>query len=146
RVRLVAAMDERGYYGMESPIFVVPKTEDGLSPYYVLGVLNSRAINFLYAKKFLNVAVKGEYLKSTRIPRPGNAAEGKVAHLVQRIMKARAEGADHEVADLESSLNRHVYSFFGLSDAEKAVIEGMYEGQRSVQRKAGSRKRAKARS
>jgi hypothetical protein len=67
QTRIVATIDEAGLYGMESIIFLVPKTEK-YSVYYLIAVLNSSLINYLYQTKFLNVSVKGEYLKDTPIP------------------------------------------------------------------------------
>ena len=67
KTRLVAAMDEIGVYGMESVIIVTTKKEK-LDLYYLIALLNSKLFNFLFKTKFLNVAVKAEYLKEIPIP------------------------------------------------------------------------------
>ncbi len=59
---------------MESLIFLTPKTSE-ISVYYFLGILNSNLINYLFATKFLNLAVKGDYLKKIRFPTSNNTAE-----------------------------------------------------------------------
>lgn len=65
--RIVATIDNEGMYGMESIIFLVP-TKDQYSVYYLLAILNSSIINYLYQTKFLNVGIKAENLKDTPIP------------------------------------------------------------------------------
>ncbi|WP_418637530.1 Eco57I restriction-modification methylase domain-containing protein [Winogradskyella sp.] len=67
KTRLVATIDDTGIYGMESIIFLTPKTDE-ISVYYFLAILNSNLLNFLFATKFLNLAVKGDYLKQIRFP------------------------------------------------------------------------------
>lgn len=68
KTRLVATMDETGVYAMESVIIITPK-EEKLDLYYLIALLNSKLFNFLFKTKFLNVAVKAEYLKKIPIPK-----------------------------------------------------------------------------
>jgi type I restriction-modification system DNA methylase subunit len=71
KTRLVATIDDSGIYGMESIIFLTP-TSEKISTYYFLGILNSKLLNYLFATKFLNLAVKGDYLKQIRFPISSN--------------------------------------------------------------------------
>lgn len=68
KTRIVATLDESGIYGMESLIFLTPKSEE-VSAYYFIAILNSKLINYLFATKFLNLAVKGDYLKKLQFPK-----------------------------------------------------------------------------
>ena len=67
KTRIVATIDETGVYGMESLIFLTPK-KNNLSLHYIICILNSKLINYLFATKFLNLSVKGEYLKQLSFP------------------------------------------------------------------------------
>lgn len=67
KTRIVATLDEEGIYGMESLIFLTPKSER-ISLHYFIAILNSKLINYLFATKFLNLAVKGDYLKTLKFP------------------------------------------------------------------------------
>ena len=76
-------------YGMESLIFLTPKTSE-ISVYYFLGILNSKLINYLFATKFLNLAVKGDYLKKIKFPISNNTTNldsisKKMIHLNKEI-------------------------------------------------------------
>ena len=65
--RIIATIDEEGVYGMEGIYFIITKDE-GVSLYFLLGILNSKLMNYLFATKFLNLAIKAEYLKQVMIP------------------------------------------------------------------------------
>ena len=69
KTRIVATIDEIGVYGLQSINFIIPLKDDE-SIYYLLTILNSKLINYLYQTKYLNVAIKAEYIKNTRIPIP----------------------------------------------------------------------------
>ena len=69
KTRIVATIDEIGVYGLQSINFILPLKDDE-SIYYLLTILNSKLINYLYQTKYLNVAIKAEYIKNTRIPIP----------------------------------------------------------------------------
>ena len=58
----------------------------------MLGVLNSSLINHLYTTKFLNVAIKAEYLKDTPIPCANAAQEKQLTDLVRKILAAKQAG------------------------------------------------------
>jgi len=45
---------------------------------FLLAILNSSVINYLYKTKFLNVAIKAEYLKDTPIPSATAEQQNKV--------------------------------------------------------------------
>ncbi len=68
KIRVVATIDTTGIYNAESIINVIPKTEE-ISIYFLLALLNSKLMNFLFTTKFLNLSVKGEYLKQIRFPK-----------------------------------------------------------------------------
>jgi hypothetical protein len=65
--RIVACMDELGLCGTQGLNFIEPKGE--ADPYILLGILNSRLINYVFSTKLLNLAIKAEYLKKLRLPR-----------------------------------------------------------------------------
>ncbi len=68
KTRIVATIDKTGIYSAESIINVIPKSQSGISIYFLLALLNSKLMNYLFSKKFLNLAIKAEYLKQVRFP------------------------------------------------------------------------------
>lgn len=133
KTRVVATMDEIGVYGTQGLNFIVPKTNDALI-YYLLGVLNSNLINYLYATKFLNVAIKAEYLKDTPIPRPNTAQEKDLTDLVKKIL-AITKDEDYlqnpqkqaKVKALGREIDQMVYKLYDLTPEEIKIVEGEKE-------------------
>ncbi|MBD3328328.1 N-6 DNA methylase [Candidatus Peregrinibacteria bacterium] len=128
--RVVATMDEIGVYGTQGLNFIVPKIDDA-PIYYLLAVLNSNLINYLYATKFLNVAIKAEYLKDTPIPKPNTDQEKALTDLVKKIL-AITKTDDYlqnpqkqsTVKELEREVDQMVYKLYGLSEEEIQIVEG----------------------
>jgi hypothetical protein len=122
KTRVVATMDEVGIYGTQGMSFIVPTTSTA-PMYYLLGVLNSKLINYLYATKFLNVAVKGDYLKDTPIPKASASQQGDLTNLVQRILAAKQRNPEADTSALEREIDRLVYRLYDLTQAEINVVE-----------------------
>jgi len=130
KTRVVAMIDEDGLYGMESIIFIVPKT-DSAPIYYLLAVLNSNLINYLYATKFLNVAIKAEYLKDTPIPEPNISQEKALTDLAKKILTITKDDdylqnpqKQAKVKALEREIDEMVYQLYGLTEEEIKIVEG----------------------
>ena len=102
--------------------FIIPKT-DSAPMYYLLGVLNSRLINPLYATKFLNVAIKAEYLKDTPIPRANASQEKQLTDLSKRILAAKQRNSEANTTALEREIDQRVYQLYGLTPEEIASVE-----------------------
>lgn len=83
--RIVATLDFEQLYGTQGMNFIVPKN-DKYSPQYILAVLNSSIINYLYQTKFLNVAIKAEYLKGTPIPNLGKPEQEPFERIVMYLL------------------------------------------------------------
>ena len=87
--------------------------------------MNSSIINYLYATKFLNVAIKAEYLKDTPIPKASDSNKKKAAGLVRKILDIRSENPLADITGLERELDKMVYRFYGLTPEEIMIVEGI---------------------
>ena len=67
KTRIVATIDKQGAYASQGINIIIPKSEN-YSIYFLLALLNSKLMNYLFSKKFLNLAIKAEYLKQVRFP------------------------------------------------------------------------------
>lgn len=122
KLRVIATLDEDGIYGTQGLNFIVPKRGTA-SVKYVLGLLNSMLINFLYATKFLNVAIKAEYLKDTPIAAAAPEKQEAVERLVDRILAAKQQDAEADVSAWENEIDQLVYALYGLTPEEIKLIE-----------------------
>ena len=115
-------LDDQGIYGMESVIFILPHTPD--SPiHFLLSIINSKLINYLYSTKFLNVAVKAQYLKETPIPASSKADEDALSVLARRILSEKKADIAADTSALESEIDQLVYKLYNLTLEEIAIVE-----------------------
>ncbi|MRR56977.1 MAG: hypothetical protein EG824_02010 [Deltaproteobacteria bacterium] len=102
--RIVATIDEECVYGTQGLNFIVPEHPDA-STYYLLSVLNSSLINFLYATKYLNVAIKAEYLKTTPIPAVSKQIEDSISCLARCVLASKKTGEEAKSQFLEDLID-----------------------------------------
>lgn len=79
-------------------------------------------MNYLFATKFLNLAIKAEYLKQVMIPANTNK---EIIRLVKEVLMAKKTNAD--TSSLEREIDQLVYQLYGLTDEEIAIVEGKKE-------------------
>lgn len=121
--RIIVTIDEEGVYGMEGIYFIITKDE-GVSLYFLLGILNSKLMNYLFATKFLNLAIKAEYLKQVMIP---SASDKNIITLVKEILQTKRMNSGTDTSSLEHEIDQLVYQLYGLTDEEIAIVEGSNE-------------------
>ena len=121
KTRVVATLDDSSVYGTQGINFIIPKhSEDSLR--YLLGILNSKLINYLFATKFLNLAIKAEYVKQVRIPNVNDDQRNRIEELVNLVLIGKQK--DLDTALLESKIDRLVYQLYGLTEEEIRIVEG----------------------
>ena len=120
RTRIVATLDDCSVYGTQGINFIIPKhSEDSLR--YLLGILNSKLINYLFSTKFLNLAIKAEYVKQVRIPIVSDKQKERIESLVNHILDGKQNDCDTSV--FESEIDSLVYQLYGLTDEEIKIVE-----------------------
>lgn len=122
KTRIVATLDDEGLYGMESIILLTPQAAS--SPvFFLLAVLNSAVINYLYATKYLNVAVKAEYLKSTPIPKVSKQIEDSISCLARCVLASKKTGEKAKSQFLEDLIDACVMEcYFHEHMAERDLL------------------------
>lgn len=117
-------MDEEGVYGTQGLNFIVPRAPDADAPiFFLLAILNSTLINHLYATKFLNVAIKAEYLKDTPIPNASKRDQDSLSDLACRILAAKQKNPAADTSALEREIDQQVYALYGLTPEEIKIVE-----------------------
>lgn len=116
--RIVATIDDTGVYGMEGIYFVLPKEENAPSLRYLLGVINSSLINYLFKTKFLNLAIKADYLKQVRLPKESK----EIVSLVDQALKAKHDDVEADTSAIEKRIDRLVFELYGLTNAEVKIV------------------------
>lgn len=120
KTRIVATLDDTGVYGTQGINFIIPKhSEDSLR--YLLGILNSKLMNYLFATKFLNLAIKAEYVKQVKLPNTSEKQKVQIEKLVNAILQGKLSDAD--TSKEESEIDLLVYQLYGLTYDEVLIVD-----------------------
>jgi len=119
--RIVATLDEVGFYGSQGLNFIVPKTKK-YSTHFLLGLINSSLINYLFETKFLNLAIKADYIKQLYFPEPSVKQTATIENIVKDILIVRKGNPEADISLLEKKLDYEVYHLYGLTDEETEII------------------------
>jgi hypothetical protein len=120
--RIVATVDEVGYYGSQGMNFVVPKTKE-YSAYFLIGIINSTLVNYLFATKFLNLAIKADYIKQISFPKPSDKAVNEIEAISKEILNLKSKDLQAYTKNLEKKLDFAVYHLYHLTEDEIEIIE-----------------------
>ncbi|MBS0570162.1 MAG: Eco57I restriction-modification methylase domain-containing protein [Proteobacteria bacterium] len=121
--RLHAFVDEESFY-VNKTGFIILTPE----PYYLLAVLNSRLLDFLYRSEFPSwgdpwkggrVQFRGSRMKQVPIP----VATERQRKALADLARAASRVAGSDLLDVERKIDRQVYALFGLSDADISFVE-----------------------
>ena len=124
KTRIVATIDSNSTYTSEGIYLIIPKTKK-YSLHFLLGILNSKLLNFLFATKFLNLAIKAEYVKQVRIPTVTKEQQQEIISLVDKILEAKKTDATTDTTELEKQIDQKVYKLYGLNPGEINIVENM---------------------
>lgn len=90
KTRLVATLDTQGFYSTQGVNFIIPRTRE-YSIEFLLSILNSKLINYLFTTKFLNLAIKADYLKQLRLPKITFSGQKPFIERVQQMLEMTRE-------------------------------------------------------
>lgn len=84
-------------------------------------------MNYLFATRFLNLAIKTEYVKSLRIPIKNKDLVNSVETLVNQILSAKKSNPQSDTSAEEQEIDQLVYKLYNLTPEEIAIVEGKNE-------------------
>lgn len=93
KTRIVATIDKDGVYSTQGINIVIPRKED-YSIYFLLALLNSKLMNYLFSKKFLNLAIKAEYIKQIRFPKLSTTDQQPFIDLADKMLSLNKDLQD----------------------------------------------------
>lgn len=125
-------IDTLGYQGLNT-LFMVNLFTDDMSPYALLGILNSKATRYFWLNKYYDHRVtfpkiKGTYLKELPIPPLSKAAHDKIDRLTKEVTsllsKVKVSRSDElRIKAAESQIDEAVNQAFSLTIEEIALVE-----------------------
>ena len=139
RRRIVATLDTNRLYA-DATVNILYPTQSDYSLLYILGVLNSTLVNFIFGRQHIDIHAKGVYLVELPLPavdfgdetstRRHDSMIGLVSRMLDRTARLVAAKTDHETTalrretdSLDRQIDRLVYDLYGLTDDEIALVE-----------------------
>lgn len=92
--------------------------------YYILGIINSNLINWMFLKYFLNKDIYSYQLKQIPIKIKELAEQNYLSEMVKQIILANKANNLSEFNILNDKINRYIYKLYKLTDEEIALVEG----------------------
>ena len=120
RVRLKMTLVESGIFCANSVNYILPP-ESYSSIEYILGLLNSKLINWFFAKLSTNSNVNGYEVDN--LPIRKGASKEHIAELAAQVTEIKKTDPRTETSALEAEIDRLVYELFGLTEGEIAIVE-----------------------
>ena len=120
------ALCNEDVYLLNSAYFLLPPS--GMDSKFLLGVLNSSTIRF-YLGLVAETSGMGtsrwinNYVKEFPIPEATCEQQALIIELVDQILDAKCTNPDADVSELENEIDQMVYSLYGLTCEEIAIVE-----------------------
>ena len=107
--------------------------DNGYDLRYILGVINSRLLNFFFQS--LNpeqgealAEVKKENVGKLLIAQASQSQQKPIVFLVDRILATKKNEPSSDTSEMELEIDRQVYNLYGLTKEEIAIVEGRAGG------------------
>lgn len=125
---IVAAIDDIGYYSIDSTNVIVLKSEYNDIINYLLAILNSKLINFYYqeiSQENGRVLAQVKPIRIKGIPMPQNQEQitKELVYLVNVIQKTKQVKWDADTSRLEQQIDLLVYHLYNLTYDEVLTVD-----------------------
>ena len=121
KIRIVMALVPKGYYLANSCNYLFAPT--GFDIYALLGILNSKLINWFFRCFSTNSNVNGYEIDNLPIPSIDVDTQLKLKDLVSTILKQKNLDGNADTQNEESKIDDIVYQLYNLSKDEISIIE-----------------------
>lgn len=91
---------------------------------YLLGLFNSKLINFIFKKFNTNSNVNGYEINNLPIVETNKEIEKSIASLVDKIISAKKKNPSIVTTEFENQIDKIVYALYRLSPEEIEIVEG----------------------
>lgn len=133
--RVVAAIDDSGIYSTQGLFNIIPKNDD-YSLYFLTCLLNSNAINYIFATKFLNLGIKKDYLNKIEFPKLSLEEQEPFIKLAKERIQLGKQikiyqnpndqvRISERINDIENEINKLVYELYDFTDEEISIVENI---------------------
>jgi Alw26I/Eco31I/Esp3I family type II restriction m6 adenine DNA methyltransferase len=122
RVRLKMTLANEGTFCANSVNYIVLRNS-AIQPEYLLALLNSNLLNFVFAKASTNSNVNGYEVDNLPILIADGKQQEKLGTLATSILAAKQRDAEADTSTLERKIDESVYALYGLTTEEIALLQ-----------------------
>jgi hypothetical protein len=125
---LISAYDNQQYRTFASTNNIILNPECGYSIKYILGLLNSKLLNWYYVQKFTNgssltVNISKTYLDQLPIKNVNETDQKVIVNLIDEVLEKQKDDPSYEPVLELDAINKAVYRLYDLSVEEIETIE-----------------------
>lgn len=121
KIRLVMSIVPQGYYLANSCNYILPSKSIDL--YCLLGILNSKVINWFFRCFSTNSNVNGYEVDNFPIPQLNSNTQTKISELVHKVIAAKRSNNSADTSVFEKQIDEVVYQAYELSNDDIRIIE-----------------------
>jgi hypothetical protein len=96
-------------------------SEQNIDLKQLLGILNSKLINYFFLLNYNNKDIYGYQLQSIPIAQSKN--DNRLSTLVDKILEIKKQDPNADTTALESQIDQLVYELYELTEEEIAIVE-----------------------
>lgn len=124
--RIMAAYDDNKWYCLKSGIIIQLPSDTKLTYKYLVGLLNSSLMDFLYndlvnEDNRIFPEVKPIQLFKLPIKIADELTQTQISNLVDKIIMLKKDGK--ETTEIETEIDNHIFKTYGLTEEEIKIIE-----------------------
>lgn len=130
---LAATTSRSEYFAFNKNVYGIAITDARYSLEYILGLINSKAMNFYYLEKFSSKKTETfpeiqTYLyEQLPIPYAQANEQEEIALIVNQILKDKETSISADTSELENELNNYIFNLFNLNQHEVDYINNIME-------------------
>jgi hypothetical protein len=117
----IKAMIIKGVYCANSLNFLTLKKT--INKKYLLGILNSKLLNFIFIKFNTNSNVNGYEINNLPIAEPDKENQKKIISLVDKIIVAKIKSPSADTSNYENEIDDIVYTLYQLTPEEIEIVD-----------------------
>ena len=121
KIRLVMTIVPSGVYLANSCNYILPTKE--LPASYLLGLLNSKLLNWYFRCFSTNSNVNGYEVEDFPMPKANEDQKQTIIALVDQILAVKKTNPNTDTSDLEREIDGLVYEMYNLSSDNISIIE-----------------------
>jgi type I restriction-modification system DNA methylase subunit len=125
---LIFAYDDEQFFALNTLVVVNARNHSQIVIKYLLALLNSKLMNYLYRRKFKSTKtvfseIQARTVRQLPIPFVGSSTQAPLISLVERILAKKRNNPEADTMVLEQEIDCLVYSLYNLTNEEIAIVE-----------------------